>query len=82
MSHSLRIETGRWSRTPAQHRVCVCDGNHVQTERHVLVECPLTNHLRDKYSMLRFGSKNDLLSENIHLRELCNFVFDVVDIYK
>ena len=37
MSHSLRIETGRWSRTPAQDRVCVCDGNHVQTERHVLV---------------------------------------------
>ena len=42
MSHNLRIETGRWSRTPAEQRLCLCDGSQVQTERHVLVECPLT----------------------------------------
>ena len=40
MSHNLRIETGRWSRTPTEQRVCQCDGDKVQTEQHVLtVHC-------------------------------------------
>ncbi|MPC54217.1 hypothetical protein E2C01_048125 [Portunus trituberculatus] len=33
---------------------CICDGTKIQTERHVLVECPLSEHLRGKYPMLQF----------------------------
>lgn len=29
MSHNPMIEVGRWSRTPADHRVCQCDGVQV-----------------------------------------------------
>ena len=42
MSHSLRIEVGRWSRTPTDQRVCQCDGQQVQTEQHVMIHCPLS----------------------------------------
>ena len=37
MSHNLRIKTGKWSRTPAEQRLCFCVDSQVQTERHVLV---------------------------------------------
>ena len=50
-SHRLRIETGRWAR-PAidrERRLCTCGA--VQTEEHVVVECPLVQHLREKYSL-------------------------------
>lgn len=38
MSHNLRIEAGRWSRTPTELRVCLCDGVNVQIEQHVLID--------------------------------------------
>ena len=49
MSHRLRIETGRWTRpkTPLERRLCRC--NAIQSEQHVLLECPLTAHLRNPY---------------------------------
>ena len=48
MSHRLKVETGRWSRIPADQRVCPCDGTSVQDEEHVLVACPRTQHLRQR----------------------------------
>jgi len=44
-SHNLRIETGRWSRIPRDHRLCPCGA--VQDEQHVLTQCILTQSLRD-----------------------------------
>ena len=46
-AHSLAIETGRWNRRgqgrlPIDQRLCSC--GEVQTERHVIESCPLTNH--------------------------------------
>ena len=81
MSHNLRIEKGRWSRTPTELRVCHCDNSSVQTERHALLECPLTAHLRHKFSVLNFTSMNDLLGETKNLRILCNFIYDVLNIF-
>ena len=49
-SHRLRIETGRWSRTPREQRTCNCDTGALQTEKHVLVECPLATDIRTKYN--------------------------------
>ena len=48
-SHRLRIETGRWARIPPEDRLCQC-GGAIQTEEHVLVSCPLVQHIRDLYS--------------------------------
>ena len=48
-SHRLRIETGRWTRTPQEERLCQC-GGAIQTEQHVLCECPLVHHIREAYN--------------------------------
>ena len=48
-SHSLRIETGRWSRLDRNNRVCICDNQSVQDEVHVLFYCPMSAHIRYKY---------------------------------
>ena len=42
-SHRLKIETGRWARIPQERRFCPC--GVVQTEKHVLCECPLVNDI-------------------------------------
>ena len=49
-SHHLRIETGRWSRTPLEQRTCTCDTG-IQSEEHILTVCPLSQHLRDSYNI-------------------------------
>ena len=81
MSHNLRIETGRWSRIPRDHRVCLCNNTSVQNEHHVLLDCPLTIHCREKYISLNYENVSDLLKENVETYELCNFIFDVLNIY-
>lgn len=47
-SHMLRIETGRWSRTPREERVCRC-GQGIQNEHHLFV-CPLVRNLTVSFS--------------------------------
>ena len=42
-SHLLRVEIGRWSRTPSDQRTCTC-GLGVQNEQHIF-ECPIVAHL-------------------------------------
>ena len=44
-AHNLAIETGRWSRIPREERLCQC-GTGVQTEEHVIIQCPLTAQWR------------------------------------
>ena len=69
-SHRLRIETGRWSRTPREERLCQC-GNGVQSERHVLVDCQLVKHIRQIY--------ND--DENIDFDEFVTAEKSAADLY-
>ena len=81
MSHSLKIETGRWSRTPRERRVCRCENNHVQTEAHVLIDCVLTQNIRLRYPLLSFSNIDTLLSEVTHLSLLCKYVHEITDFY-
>ena len=81
MSHNLRIEVGRWSRTPAAQRVCQCDDEHVQTEQHFMIECSISAHYRQRFAMLSFTNIKSLLEENIHVSELCNYIHKVLSIY-
>ena len=48
-SHRLKFEMSRWSRQSREECVCVCGSGEVQDELHVLLRCPLTKPLRDKY---------------------------------
>ena len=48
-SHELRIETGRWARIPRERRLCPC--GEIQDEKHVIVDCPITQAIRDNYDM-------------------------------
>ena len=61
-SHRLKIETGRWARIPTDERLCVCGA--VQTERHVLLNCPVTEHLQRLYPNLNFNELADLMEGN------------------
>ena len=47
-SHRLRIETGRWARTPREQRLCSC-GVAIQDERHAIVDCVQVEHIRNKH---------------------------------
>ena len=42
MSHNLRVETGRWSRTPTPLRTCCCDDVSLHTQQHVLMSCTIS----------------------------------------
>ncbi len=81
MSHNLRVETGRWSRTPAPLRTCLCDNISIQTENHVLISCSVSEDCRHRYPMLNFSSIGALLSENVHLAELCKYAHEVLGRY-
>ena len=81
VSHSLKIETGRWSRIPREHRVCQCDNTQLQTEAHALISCSLTQNIRQNYSMLNFTDINSLLGEESHIHQLCTYIHQVLCFY-
>ena len=75
-SHSLKIETGRWSRIPADDRLCDC-GQGVQDENHVVFVCQRTMAIREKYG-ISDGVYENLgnLMENHDALQLVNFIDD------
>ena len=81
MSHDLRIETGRWSRTPRDLRVCNCDLQTVQSEAHVLIDCPRSRAKRQKFRNLNYANIDTLFEEETHLIDLCQYIFEVLKIY-
>ena len=61
-SHSLAVETGRYSNTPRENRLCSC-GTGIQTVWHVFAECPSTRTVVQK----NYESMNDIFEdENVH----------------
>lgn len=55
----------------------------VETERHILINCPLLQQCHDKYPMFVFTDIKELFQENdyVLLSELCDFVYEVLSIY-
>jgi len=46
----LAIETGRYTRTDLDNRLCLlCDNGHIEDETHFLCQCPAYRNIRDKY---------------------------------
>ena len=58
-AHSLAVEVGRWnrrgrSRLPMEERLCSC--GEIQTENHVVRDCPLTLNIRLNYNIIDISS--------------------------
>ena len=76
-SHRLRVETGRWSRTPREDRLCVCSTG-VQDEIHVLLQCPSSQQLRENYN-IPCETLEELM--NMEPTLLCNFIHAVTGFF-
>ena len=80
-SHRLRIETGRWSRTPREQRLCNC--GDIQSEEHVLLRCPISQELRVMFpSTLNYISASQLLNaEYPDIINICHYCSKVLKLY-
>lgn len=65
-SHRLKIETGRWSRTPRENRLCPCNPRQpaVQDELHMISQCPLTQSIRDQFPNVNFTNMDSFMDGN------------------
>ena len=81
MSHRLKVETGRWSRTERSRRVCQCDRTSVQDESHVLLTCRISARLRDEFRMLSFTSIGSLF-ESHDMYNMCRYINKVLKLYE
>ena len=79
-SHHLRIETGRWSRTPREQRLCVCQEN-IQTEEHVLLHCERTQPIRNLYPEMNARTVSTLMEFRPETL-LCKFVAKVLQCFQ
>ena len=74
-SHSLKVETGRWSRIPREERLCRC-GGEVEDEEHILLRCPETNFAREKFhANLKEYTNVGLLMNNLDVKVLIPLFF-------
>ena len=80
-SHSLVCEMGRWNkqgrgRLLPEDRICQCGA--VQSEQHVVEQCPITDHLRQSYG---FGTINDLFSDQFPANTMCEIIHKILSVY-
>ena len=78
-SHRLKIETGRWARLPPEERLCLC--GKIQDEEHVLLECVLTEHIRDLSPISIFPTIDTMLNSWISLPDF-KFLHAILRYYK
>ena len=72
-NHALSIETGRYSKpkTPPDKRLCLlCDKNAVETELHMICDCPAYDKIRSDFYL---KIKSDILSNRNNIPALMNF---------
>ena len=79
--HNLGIETGRWNRRgrgriPVEERLCECGS--VQTEQHVIQDCPKSLQIRDTY---HFDCMEDLFSSTYSDEIVCKIIHDILKLY-
>ena len=78
ISHNLKSEKGRWSRTPANEQLCQCDRISIQDEDHALLKCTMTTDLRRKYSTrldIRPQTTISDLMKNEDMSAICEFIY-------
>ena len=80
-AHSLAIETGRWNRRgrgrlPVEERLCSC--GQIQTETHVIENCPLSQQIRHTYNVT---TTLDLLLTRTDHDVVCKIVHKFLSLY-
>ena len=78
-SHRLKIETGRWARIDREDRLCQC-GQAVQDEKHVIVDCPLVQDIRERYDRRAIDFVTFMNSQPTKI-DLC-MLSDIVQFYE
>ena len=79
-SHRLRVETGRWTRTAVELRVCECDNESVQNEEHVLLHCPMSQAIRDTSNVHDVDNLWELF-RNIDSDIVCRLIYHVLKLF-
>ncbi len=79
--HSLMCETGRWNRRgrgrlPLEERLCVC--GDIQTERHVIESCIMTQQIRNTYN---FTSLENLFDGTFSPDTTCKIIHEVLSTF-
>ncbi len=77
VAHNLKIETGRWSRHPRDQRLCDCLS--IQTEEHVITDCPLSQAVRNDNTHMVFNFP-DFFYVNSNV-DICRTVQEILSIY-
>lgn len=80
-SHNLACEMGRWNlqgrgRLLSHERLCRC--GFIQSERHVVEECSLTDHLRRAYG---FATVGNLFEYVMSIDITCKIIDKILNIY-
>ena len=73
-SHRFRIETGRWSRTPRERRLCPC--GEVQDEVHVIKNCVLLRDVRARYSDINYDEISEIMNHG-NIAYLSKYIYDI-----
>ena len=74
-SHRLKIETGRWARTPPELRICACGSNEIQDEKHVIHRCGYTEEIRVKHGITNNDKPiNEVLGDGGNIR----FIYEIM----
>ena len=76
-SHRLKIESGRWARIPRNNRLCTCKTD-IQTESHVLLDCPKTLYLRNSIPTIKNCNNLNNLFETIDTHTLATYISKVL----
>lgn len=80
-AHSLAIESGRWNRRgrgrlPLEERLCSC--GRIQSEKHVIEDCPRTVNLRNQYG---YRTVQDLFGEMLDDEIVCSINHSILQEY-
>jgi hypothetical protein len=89
-SHTLAVETGRYTRKAYGDRVCVCcDGAQVEDEYHAVFECCRFNDIREQYPSLFEGFDHEFQGDeedmqlffNQNSLRVARYISDCMDVY-
>ena len=79
--HNLAIESGRWNRRgrgrlPVEERLCVCGA--VQTKRHVVQDCVLSEDVRQLHGM---STLEYLFNGKYSIEDSCKIIHRILSLY-
>ena len=70
-AHDLKIETGRYTKTDIQNRICLnCNNHQIEDETHFLLNCSLYHHIRNDLTVKLQNYNYTNLSEDEKLKFL------------